>query len=90
MNDYEEESAREPVYPAALQTNRAIYAEAAPELYAKTIFAMEFSDIVYDSDRETGHDMEGDQGYGATTPYVAPYVAWAIVMREIYRSPQTK
>ena len=46
------------MYPAILQTNRAIYAEAAPELYAKTIFAMEFSDIVCVSDRETGDDLE--------------------------------
>ena len=58
LSDYEEVSAREPMYPTILQTNRAIYAEAAPELYAKTIFALEFSDIVCVSDRETGHDME--------------------------------
>lgn len=58
MNDYEEESAREHMYPAILQTNCATYAEAAPELYAKTIFAIELSDIVCVSDRETGHGME--------------------------------
>lgn len=58
LDDYEEEWAGEPIYPAILQTNRTIYAEAAPELYGKTIFAIDFSDIVYISDRETSHDME--------------------------------
>ena len=46
------------MYPAILQTSRAIYAEAAAELYGKTIFAIDFSDIVCVSDRETSLDME--------------------------------
>ena len=49
------------MYPAILQTNRAIYAEAAPELYTQTIYSIEFSDIVCVSDRETGHGMEKER-----------------------------
>ena len=46
------------MYPAILQTNRAIYAEAAPELYTQTIFSIKSSDNVCVSDRETSHGME--------------------------------
>ena len=47
--------------PCILQFCRQIVPytpEATPELYAKTVFAMEISDTVRVSDRETGHDME--------------------------------
>ena len=61
LDEYGAESARKPLCPAILQTNRAIYVEAARELYAKTAFAMEFSGIACVSDRETGHDMEKER-----------------------------
>ena len=44
------------MYPAILQTSRAIYAEAAPQLYARTTINMEISDVVYLSERGTSHD----------------------------------
>ena len=60
------------MHPAILQTNRAIYAEAARQLYAKTYIEKGF-----------GHDVkQGEQNYGANIPYVA----WAVITRNVYRS----
>ena len=53
-----EDSDNEPMYPAILQTSRAIYAEAAPQLYARTTIDMEICDVVDLSERETIHDTK--------------------------------
>ena len=81
--DYKDSDA-EPMYPAILQTSRVIYAEAAPQLYARTTINMAISDVVYLSERErlVMTPRRGEQKYGATIHYVA----WVIVMRKVYRS----